>query len=150
MGIRKVSTDKSQAAVARSVGLLLVDHRGWVLLQLRDGGSIHPYHWGTVGGSVEAGETLEAALDREVMEEIHYQLPAPPLRAARGVIELPDGQRRDVTVFVAAYDDRQPIECHEGLRIEFVNPHTLDDLRIYPGQKPLILAALAAYRAVQS
>jgi hypothetical protein len=48
------------------------------LLQLRDGNGIYPYHWATVGGAVEEGETLEAAIQREVDEETRYKLIAPP------------------------------------------------------------------------
>ncbi len=47
-----------------TVGILLVDDRGWILLQLRDGQGIYPHHWATVGGAVEPGETIDAALRR--------------------------------------------------------------------------------------
>lgn len=59
-----------------------------------------------------------------------------------GTIVLPDGRRREVTLFVARYDHCQPIRCAEGLRITFVDPPTLDALPIYPGQKALIVEAL--------
>ena len=52
-----------------SVGLLLVDYRGWILLQLRDAHGTYPDHWSTVGGAIEPGETIEEALVREVFEE---------------------------------------------------------------------------------
>ena len=44
------------------------------LLQLRDfkPSIIYPGHWGAFGGAVEKGESPEAAMNRELMEEIGY------------------------------------------------------------------------------
>ena len=44
------------------------------LLQLRDFKSsiIYPGHWGAFGGAVEEGESPEAAMSRELIEEIGY------------------------------------------------------------------------------
>ena len=40
--------------------LLLVDARGWILLQERDSGApVAPDQWGMVGGHVEEGESFE-------------------------------------------------------------------------------------------
>jgi len=48
------------------------------LLQLRDNipGIVYPDHWGFFGGHLEAGESPEQALLRELIEEIGYQPPA--------------------------------------------------------------------------
>lgn len=49
---------------------LLVDSRGWVLLQERDQrATVAPDQWGLVGGHLEPGEGWERALDRELEEE---------------------------------------------------------------------------------
>jgi 8-oxo-dGTP diphosphatase len=54
-----------------TVGALLVNQDRKVLMGLRaDWKSAWPGHWDTIGGRVKAGETLEAALVREVQEEI--------------------------------------------------------------------------------
>ena len=129
-----------------SVGLLLIDDRGWILLQLRDGNGIYPYHWATVGGAVEEGEPLEAAIQREVDEETGYKVTAPPAFGSSATLVLPNGHVRRATLFFARYDGVQPIRCLEGLQITFVDPSTLDSLLIYPGQKALILNALRCYK----
>jgi 8-oxo-dGTP diphosphatase len=58
-------------AVQDTVGALLIDDRGRVLLGMRSSlKKLWPAHWDTIGGRVEAGESLQAALIREVREEI--------------------------------------------------------------------------------
>jgi len=68
---------------------------------------------------------------------------AGPLRFGHQVtLALPDGTPRVAALYYAAYDGVQSIECHEGLRIEFVDPAILDSLLIYPGQDELIRVTL--------
>ena len=129
-----------------AVGLVLVDHRGWILLQLRDENGTYPHHWATVGGAVEKGESLEGAIRREVEEETGYKLSGPLGIGAGATLALPDGQFRSVTVFFARYDAVQPIRCLEGLQITFVDPATLNTLLVYPGQRELIVEALGRYQ----
>src|SRR3569623_1336264 len=50
--------------------VLLVDPRGWVLLQERDAAAPRAANqWGMVGGHVEDGEAVEPAAYRELAEE---------------------------------------------------------------------------------
>jgi len=130
-------------SISPSVGLLLVDHRGWILLQLRDVHGTYPDHWSTVGGALEPGETLDEALVREVFEETGYRLSHTVTIGSEGLVRLPDGSMRKATVFYGDYDPSQPIQCFEGREISFVDPARLPDLPVCPGQLELILAALA-------
>jgi 8-oxo-dGTP diphosphatase len=131
--------------MTRGAGVLLIDRRGWILLQLRDGNGAYPYHWATVGGGVEPGETDEQAARRELAEETGYRVDPTTLTfGATVTLMLPDRTPRVATLFYAPYDETQPIACYEGLRITFVNPETLDALLIYPGQRELIGATLCA------
>jgi 2-amino-4-hydroxy-6-hydroxymethyldihydropteridine diphosphokinase len=56
-------------------GLLIENGRGEVLLQLRDDKQSIPYPncWGTFGGQIEEGELPEAAIMREIEEELGYR-----------------------------------------------------------------------------
>jgi 8-oxo-dGTP diphosphatase len=55
----------------RTVGALFIGTDGRVLLGLRaPSKKAWPCHWDTIGGRVEDGESLDAALIREVQEEV--------------------------------------------------------------------------------
>lgn len=55
--------------------VVLVDARGWLLLQERDEHAlVDPNQWGLVGGHLEAGEEWEEALYRELAEETGLRL----------------------------------------------------------------------------
>lgn len=59
----------------RFSSIVLLDDRGWVLLQERDEHPvIDPEKWGFVGGMVEPGEDYEAAAYRELAEETGVRL----------------------------------------------------------------------------
>ena len=54
----------------RVATVILVDSRGWLLLQERDEHApVAPNQWGLVGGHVEPGEDWDDALHRELHEE---------------------------------------------------------------------------------
>jgi 8-oxo-dGTP pyrophosphatase MutT (NUDIX family) len=62
-----------------AVALAIIEQEGKFLLQLRDDipNIRYPGHWGLFGGHLEPEETPEAALIRELLEEIDYQAIAP-------------------------------------------------------------------------
>jgi 8-oxo-dGTP diphosphatase len=60
-----------QNDIAKTVGALFVRGDGKVLLGLRAlSKKTWPAHWDTIGGRVERGEDLDAALVRECQEEV--------------------------------------------------------------------------------
>jgi 8-oxo-dGTP pyrophosphatase MutT (NUDIX family) len=54
------------------------------------------YRWERSGG-VEPGETIEAALCREVMEETELRVSHPVMLGSSGTVILPGGRRRHAT-----------------------------------------------------
>jgi 8-oxo-dGTP diphosphatase len=61
------------------VAIAILPYEGKFLMQLRDNipTILYPGLWGLFGGHIEAGETPEIAVVREVMEEIGYQITTP-------------------------------------------------------------------------
>ncbi len=61
------------------VAIAILPFEGKFLMQLRDNipKILYPGLWGLFGGHIEAGETPEIAVEREVLEEIGYQLKDP-------------------------------------------------------------------------
>lgn len=116
----------------RFATVVLVDPRGWLLLQERDEHApIDPECWGLVGGHVEDGEDVEAAVHRELAEETGL-LAGPGHRT--GALTL----WRDFTVHesgdpmwvfagtTTATDE--DVVCGEGRQIVFVEPSVVPTL----------------------
>jgi 8-oxo-dGTP pyrophosphatase MutT (NUDIX family) len=105
---------------------LLVDRRGWVLLQERDEHPvIDPEKWGLVGGHVEDGEEFEPAAYRELEEETGLDLPPGTLRLFREVQVWHEayGTLDTTQVWYAGADlSDSDIVVGEGRQIVFVEP----------------------------
>jgi 8-oxo-dGTP pyrophosphatase MutT (NUDIX family) len=111
--------------------VILVDPRGWLLLQERDSAaSIAPNQWGFVGGHVEPDEEYEAAAYRELAEETGVRWDSGLTRWFDGEFQHSGGQPASrVQAWVAPADltDRD-IVLGEGRQIVFVDPAQLDHL----------------------
>ena len=107
-------------------GVILVDRRGWILLQERDEfPMIDPEKWGVVGGHVEPAEEVEAAARRELLEETGVRLPDGALTPWHdfAVFHEAYGSEDRMHVYAARADlSDADIVCGEGRRIVFVDP----------------------------
>ncbi len=114
----------------RVAAVVLVDERGWLLLQERDESApVNPDQWSLVGGGVEDGETDVEAAVRELAEETevtgvdltHVDTFSYDCADCRG--------GHDVALYLALTDlTDADVVCHEGRQIVFVDPRTIDTL----------------------
>jgi 8-oxo-dGTP diphosphatase len=116
----------------RFASVVLVDRRGWVLLQERDEHPvIDPGRWGFCGGHLEPGEDFEAGAYRELEEETGVALP-PGSLAAYGdftVFHEHTATHDPFRLYVAAVDlVDADVDCREGRQIVFVDPARVPDL----------------------
>ena len=124
----------------RFSSIILVDRRGWVLLQERDEHPlIDPERWGFVGGHVDDGESYEQAAYRELEEETGVRLSDGLARydtfPVRHEHKHTDAEfARDVMGVDLTDED---IVLGEGRQIVYVDPATVGDL-------PLTIAARIA------
>jgi 8-oxo-dGTP diphosphatase len=116
---------------------ILVNGAGEILLQLRDDdpGIPYPDTWGLPGGGIEPGETSDAAVRRELVEEIAFV--AGDL-AELGRFSTPEGFV--LTVFAGAIGTPiEALECNEGVALRYFPPEALRDLNVAPWLKAVLL-----------
>jgi 8-oxo-dGTP pyrophosphatase MutT (NUDIX family) len=114
--------------VVRTVGALLVDAQGRVLLGLRaPHKKAWPDHWNAIGGRVEAGETSDQALIREVREEVGV-VPLSFKRLASVPEPRPDLYGYSVATLyaVTSWEGGEPRNaCDEHVRLEWFSEEQL-------------------------
>lgn len=121
--------------VVEVVAALIQDERGRYLITRRRGGSHLAGMWEFPGGKREPGESLEAAMRRELAEE---------LSASFAVGERVETVRWDYperTVVIHFYRCRREsgtIEPRESQAMEWVAPEQLKELEFPPADRELI------------
>jgi 8-oxo-dGTP pyrophosphatase MutT (NUDIX family) len=112
--------------------VILVDPRGWLLLQERDEHApIDPDRWGLVGGHVEDGEDVETAVHRELAEETGLTAgpdqQTGPLSLWRDFTVHEGGDTMWVFTGTTTATD-EGVVCGEGRQIVFVEPSAVPGL----------------------
>jgi len=117
--------------VQRFSSIVLVDARGWILLQERDEfPDIDPDKWGFVGGHLDESEDFEPAAYRELAEETGLRLDGGlELFGRFTVFHDHTGTDDELAVFVMRTElTDNDIDCQEGRQIVFVDPEVVLEL----------------------
>jgi 8-oxo-dGTP pyrophosphatase MutT (NUDIX family) len=133
--------------VQRFSSIILVDARGWVLLQERDEHPrIDPECWGFVGGHLDDGEDYETAAYRELAEETGLRLTGGLQRYGTFPVRHDHHEADDeFALFVMGVDlTDDDIVLGEGRQIVFVDPATVEDLPLTASARVALPGFLAS------
>lgn len=119
------------------VAAALVDADGRVLVQRRPEGKPMAGLWEFPGGKVEPGETPEAALIRELHEELGIETWGSCLAPAAFASE-PLGQRHLILLLYVCRKWRGIPEARHATELRWVRPLELHGLDMPPADRPLI------------
>ena len=121
------------------VACALVDKDGRILVAERPAGKNMAGLWEFPGGKVEAGETPEAALIRELKEELSIDVTAACLAPLSFASHAYDDFHLLMPLYVCRKWDGQ-LAPREGQNIQWKRPRDLFELAMPPADKPLIAA----------
>ena len=115
----------------------MVDRDGRILVQQRPPGTAMAGLWEFPGGKIEPGETPEAALIRELAEELGIEVDHACLAPAAFASE-PLGERHLLLLVYALRKWRGVPEARHATALRWVRPVELYGLDMPPADRPLI------------
>lgn len=114
----------------------LVDTAGRILVQRRPAGKAHAGLWEFPGGKLEAGETPEASLVRELREELGLEARPESLEPLT-FASVPAGTRHLVLMHFLCRDWTGTPAALDGQDLRWVDADALIDLDMPPADIPL-------------
>lgn len=125
------------------VALALCGPDGKVLLQQRPAGKAHGGLWEFPGGKVEASESCESALVREIDEELGIGLAEPDLAPAAFVTGSgPRGRPLVLLLYTCARWTGEPTAREDGAAVAWTDLHALPGFAMPPLDIPLAKALI--------
>ena len=131
------ASEASGSGVMLVVACALVDADGRVLLARRPEGKPMAGLWEFPGGKVHLGETPEAALIRELAEELGIGVEASCL-APFTFASHPLGEAHLLMPLYLCRRWEGPVRAREGQALAWVRPQRLRDYAMPPADKPLV------------
>jgi len=135
--VLNVSLVTTQSSLLFVVAAALVDADGRVLVQQRPPGKPMAGLWEFPGGKVEPGEVPEAALARELAEELEIAVETACLAPATFASE-PLGDRHLLLLLYALRKWSGMPQAKHASALKWVRPLDLHALEMPPADKPLI------------
>jgi 8-oxo-dGTP diphosphatase len=127
----------AQSDLIEVVAAVLTQSDGRVLLAQRPPGKAYAGYWEFPGGKVEPGESLEAALARELREELGIGI-SPPCRWITRVFEYPHATVR--LNFFRVFDWQGEPHPHEGQIFSWQRPDAVEVTPLLPANFPIVKA----------
>ena len=127
----------ASSAIQLISAVALIDSDGRVLLAERPEGKIFAGYWEFPGGKIETGETPEAALVRELDEELGVDTKDSCL-APLGFVSHPNGTHHMVLLLYVCRKWSGRPQPKEGGQLKWVAPARLRDFEMPPANKELI------------
>jgi 8-oxo-dGTP diphosphatase len=121
------------------VAAALIDGAGRVLVQQRPAGKAMAGLWEFPGGKVEPGEAPEAALARELMEELGIAVLPADLEPLSFASEPLDGRHLLLLLYLARRWTGEPLPL-DAAALRWAAPSELADLPMPPADRPLVAA----------
>jgi|SRR5579883_2271017 8-oxo-dGTP diphosphatase len=131
------ATEAEPTPVILVVAVALVDVDGRVLLAQRPAGKAMAGLWEFPGGKVQAGETPEAALIRELKEELDIDV----TEACLAPLTFASHRYERFHLLMPLYVCRRwqgMVTAREGQQLAWVRPAKLDQYQMPPADKPLV------------
>ena len=119
------------------VAVALIDADGRVLLAQRPADKAHGGLWEFPGGKLNAGETPEAALIRELKEELGIEIPLRCLAPLTFASHSYENFHLLMPLYICRNWEGEP-EALEGQRLAWVRPDRLRDYPMPAADEPLI------------
>jgi 8-oxo-dGTP diphosphatase len=127
----------SQAPITEVAVAVLTQPDGRVLLAQRPPGKVYAGYWEFPGGKVEAGEALEAALARELHEELGIVV----TRACRWITRVFEYPHATVRLnFFRVFDWQGEPHPHEGQVFSWQLPDAVEVTPLLPANFPILKA----------
>lgn len=120
------------------VAAALVDADGRVLVQQRAAGRAMAGLWEFPGGKIEPGETAEAALVRELREELGIETETACLAPAGFGTAPMEGDGQLLLLLYACRKWRGIPRALDAADLRWLRPHQLHDIPMPPADLPLI------------
>lgn len=123
--------------VISAAAAILMNPRGEVLITERPEGKIWPHYWEFPGGKIEAGETPEVALYRELEEEIGIRLDAISPFHFISETRADEGYHIVVLCYLCREWQGTPTP-KENQKMAWVLPQKLDEYRLLPSNAAIV------------